>query len=232
MLTAKLILERFDKDHLLLERREQPSRSFTLGFIQMLYLAHAQIDTATPYPMNDITNTARDVDGDGTTAMRTTKANLKIGASPGNSGMYCSCGELSSINSTLNADTMTIEGEKVGIVVGTGVGAVTPTDYALGTRIVHGSGANEFEYGGCELLSIAFANPNGEFTIRRYFTNNSGGAITVAEVGIYAVGCLAKGPTGMVWESYSFLIARDLTGGVAVANTELLRVTYVPQITV
>ncbi|MBA7589945.1 hypothetical protein ES708_32044 [subsurface metagenome] len=84
------------------------------------------------------------------------------------------------------------------------------------------------EYGGCELIGIAFSDPNGEFTIRRYFTNNSGGLITVEEVGIHAVGTKGSYPYG----AWPFLIARDLTGGIAVADTEILRATYVPQITV
>ena len=120
-----------------------------------------------------------------------------------------------------------IEGEKIGIVVGTGVGAPTPTDYALGTKIAHGNGAGQFEYGGNEVLPLVYAAPNVSFTIRRYFTNNSGGAITVNEAGIYA-----EISSNIVAE-FAACIARDLVSpGVAVANTELLRVSYVPQITV
>jgi hypothetical protein len=83
----------------------------------------------------------------------------------------------------------------------------------------------EIEYGGCELINLTFSDPNGEFTIRRYFTNNSGVSITVESVGIQAGG-------GTSSDGWAFLIARDLTGGIAVADTEILRVTYVPQITV
>lgn len=226
MLTAKIILERFDKDHRLLERRIQPSRSFVLGFIQLLYVAHAQPQGAGPYSMNDITNTARDIDSQSTGVYY--KGNLKIGSAPGISEQFVFGAPSGSPYGLTTA--ILIEGERLGIVVGTGVGAVAPTDYALGTRIVHGSGAGELEYGGCEFLSIAFADPDGEFTIRRYFTNNSGGAITVEEVGIYAAGTHYL--VNNCGTSYPFCIARDLTGGVAVANTELLRVTYVPQITV
>ncbi|MBA7478565.1 hypothetical protein ES707_13992 [subsurface metagenome] len=84
----------------------------------------------------------------------------------------------------------------------------------------------EIEYGGTEVLSPIFSDPNGEFTIRTYLTNNSGQSITVEEVGIQAAG---EDTTPV---AYAFLIARDLTGGIAVADTEILRVTYVPQITV
>jgi hypothetical protein len=230
MLTAKLILERFDKDHQLLERREQPSRSFVLGFLKLLYVAHAQIQSGAPYSMNDITNTARNVDSStsGYSYDRRSKSTLRIGSSPGSSSILCHAGEGTNTSGYCDILHETIQGELIGIVVGTGVAAVTPTDYALGTRLAHGSAAGQLEYGGCELLSITFANPNGQFTIRRYFTNNSGGTITVQEAGIYSVGTYAPVP----WYAWPFCIARDLTGAVAVANTELLRVTYVVQITV
>lgn len=222
MLTAKLILERFNKDGRLLERREQPSRSFIKGFIQLLYVAHAQILAAAPYTMNDITNTPRTVDSE--CAASRQKGNLRIAAPPGLSGVFCCSGNKAQY---AYPDQETLEGSTVGIQVGTGVAAVTPTDVALGTRILHGTQAGRLEYGGCELIDIVFANPNGEFTIRRYFTNHSGGLITVQEVGIYSTGCDYN-----TYYAWPFCIARDLTGGVAVADTELLRVTYVPQVTV
>ena len=223
MLTARLILERFDKDNKLLEKREQPSRSFLFQFIELLYVAHAQIEAAGPYTMNDITDVARTVDSE--SYQHYAKANLMIGSPPGQSGVLCIYRE--GVNIVFRPYQATIEGEKIGIVIGTGNAAVTPTDVALQTRVLHGTQAGRFEYGGCELISIAFADPNGQFTIRRYFTNNSGGAITVEEVGLYSVGTDYNG-----YFAWPFCIARDLTGGVAVANTELLRATYVVQITV
>jgi hypothetical protein len=81
------------------------------------------------------------------------------------------------------------------------------------------------EYGGCELVNLLFSNPNGSLDIRRYFTNNSGGPITVQECGLYAAGTIDGG-------SFSFCIARDLTGGITVNHTEILRATYTLQITV
>ena len=81
------------------------------------------------------------------------------------------------------------------------------------------------EYGGCDVSDFLVAPPNAQFTIRRYFYNNSSALITVNEVGIQAVAGAAPG--------YAFLIARDeVSPGIGVAVGELLRVTYVPQITV
>jgi len=226
MLTARLILERFDKDNRLIEKRDQPSRSFVSQFIELLYVAHAQITVFAPYVMTDVGGNPRDLDssGDGD---REYKANLMVGSPPGNSQVITPIGR--DLDDRFDWDKVHNEGQNIGIQVGTGAGAVTPTDIAMGTRIVHGSGMGELEYGGCEFLSIAFADPNGQFTIRRYFTNNSGGGITVEEVGIYAIGSHCDVAAGGNWP---FCIARDLTGGIAVLDTELLRATYVVQITV
>jgi hypothetical protein len=68
--------------------------------------------------------------------------------------------------------------------------------------------------------------PDMQFTIMRYFTNLAGSAVTVNEVGIHALGRYSS-------TSYVFLIARDVVSpGIEVANNEILRVTYVPQISV
>lgn len=221
MLTAKLILERFSKDGRLLERRERPSRSFLFQFIELLYVAHAQIGTGV-YPMTDIDSAARNIDSQSLSDQKS-KCTLQTGSLGGGGGLYVYDGKYS-ISSQPGKNFL--EGSKIGIQAGTGVGGVTPADVALGTRIAHGRAGGELEYGGCEFTNMVFVDPNGEFTLRRYFTNNSGGGITVEEVGIYSAGGVRD------TAGYPFCTARDLTGGVAVANTELLRATYVLQITV
>lgn len=362
MLTAKLILERLDKEGRLLERREQLSRSFVLQLMDFLYLKHVQANRAT----RDIDNTLRTLNFDPLYADH----NLLVASPGGHAGV-------ADIHNHL---FRTLEGQDVGIQVGRGNTPVTPTDYKMEDRIEHGrcgragakadflnpsfetgdltswveahsgnmvgtvsnavwalkdgtwfctllstgavvagdyaqvsqdidltnishlrfqirgegpatlgqlevfvdghpvylkelaintdypneladvcayTGAHtvtfrfictagtstdrgafidnietlqydpEIEYGGTEVLSLIFAGANGEFTIRRYFTNNSGQSITVEEVGIQAAG-EDTGPNG-----YAFLTARDVVApGVEVADTQILRVTYVPQITV
>ncbi len=54
MLTARLILDRLDKEGRLLERREQAARSFVKQFIELLYVAHYQTAYGAPYTMTDI----------------------------------------------------------------------------------------------------------------------------------------------------------------------------------
>jgi hypothetical protein len=225
MLMAKLLLERMDGQGRLLETRAFGSRSFVKNFISLLYIAHSQGS----YGMNDIDGVGRTVDADADSSNnRTAKANLKIAAAPGNCGEYCTYGQGGINQYGVYPHQGTVIANKIGIQVGTGTAAVTPNDNALGSRISHGRAAGELEYGGCELIGLSFTNPNGELTIRRYFTNVSGGSITVNEVGIHAVGT-NKGNR----QSWSFLVARDpVSPGIAVATGEILRVTYVVQITV
>ena len=224
MFTAKLILERINREGTLAERREQQSRSFVMNFIKLLYVAHAQITAGAPYPMQDITDAARNIDSatEGAGNYRGAKCNLRIGSPGGLSGAWCWSGA-----NPASFVNIIKPSANVGIVVGSGVGAVVPTNYALGTKIAHGDGAGELEYGGCELIGLTLADPNGQFTIRRYLTNSSGGNVTVQEVGIYS-----PGGDGTLDSSFVFAIARDITGAVVVADTELLRVTYAIQITV
>jgi hypothetical protein len=227
----KLAIERLDKDLRVLERREQISRSFVVGFIRLLYVAHAQIVAAAPYAMPDISNTSRSIDSQSGTgsALRSYKGNMKMGCGPGISQELVWPGHVSA--SSGSPANIVRSGHTMGIQVGSGADAVSPTDYALGTKIAHGRGAGELEYGGCELVNLAVAAPNVSFDIRRYFTNLSGGNVTVNEVGIYAAGTqYISSDWGNTW---SFCIARDLLGApVVVADTELLRVTYTPTTTV
>lgn len=72
-----------------------------------------------------------------------------------------------------------------GLVVGTGSGAVTISDYALGAKIAHGSGAGQLSHGGTTFTNPTTSGSTRSFTIQRTFTNNSGSDITVNEVGIY-----------------------------------------------
>jgi len=109
-----------------------------------------------------------------------------------------------------------------GLVVGTGSGAVTLTDYRLGTQIAHGVGAGQLSYGGTGLVAPSTSGADRSWQASRTFTNSSGGDITVNEVGIYVY---SSNP-------YYYCIARDLTGGVLIANTKVGTLTYTFKITV
>jgi len=220
MIKTKIILTRFSHDGRLLERREQESRSWLRHFFDSLY----PLASATDLPLiNDIGGAARTIsqkpaDNGGVYGP---SPNLVVGSPPGNIQQLI----VNASVATPQYCGTTQKGDDIGIVVGTGVVAAAPSDDALGTKILHGEGAGTLLYGGTELYGLTFVNPNGQFTIRRYFTNVLGGNIDVTEVGIYS-------PAAVGTSCYLFCIARDVFAPVTVANTELLRVTYVVQITV
>ena len=113
--------------------------------------------------------------------------------------------------------TGTVNNHTYGIVIGTGTDAESYEGYALATQIETGTGAGQMEY-------QAMANATNEWdsdeittTHSRYFNNNSGGAITVNEVGVYAT----AGGMG------TYMLCRDkLASGVEVPDTGQLYVTY------
>lgn len=196
--------------------RQQPSRSWVIGMLSLLYL-HAGNGLGVTTTLPDITNTSRTLAALNSQSISDTlRVNSHAGDGTEIYNIYSATQNLYTRQPAYNC----------GIVVGTGVVAAAPGDYALGTPIISGGGAGQLYYGGTEVFAVTIANPNGSFAIRRYFTNSSGGSITVNECGIYTVGYVTSE------YPYAFCICRDLTGGVVVADTEILAVTYTVQITV
>jgi len=120
-----------------------------------------------------------------------------------------------------------------GIVAGTGAGAESFEDYALGTLIANGTGAGQMSYAATTYAgtSVSYAAGTKKYTqtLVRIINNNSGGAITVTEVGIYV---------NLFYGSYvssnteNFMLARDLLGSsVEVADGGQLTVTYTIEMT-
>ena len=73
-----------------------------------------------------------------------------------------------------------------GIVVGTSDTAFSVEQYALGALIAHGTGAGQFAYQVSGFVSKAYASKVWTATSSRIMNNNSGGDITVKEVGLYS----------------------------------------------
>lgn len=96
-----------------------------------------------------------------------------------------------------------------------------------------GRSIGEFLYGSCDLSNMVIADPNASFDLTRMFRNSSGAAISVAEVGITSL-MFEPSVVGVeVNNIHPQLIARDVVAPpVAVANGELLLVTYTPAIMV
>jgi len=116
-----------------------------------------------------------------------------------------------------------VEAYQLGVVVGTGTNAVSPTDYKLQSQVVHGDGASELLHYGTMCQDPSVSGSDASFKISRLFENKSGSSITINEIGIYAMGA--------GW--YSHCIARDvLSTGVTVNNNEILKVEYTIKVTV
>jgi hypothetical protein len=121
------------------------------------------------------------------------------------------------VNSTAGTDSY-------GIVVGSGSTPQTYSDYALANQIKNGTGAGQLSYG-VHTTTSSYGSTSSYITISRTFTNQSGSAIVVREVGIIARNVIyaANGISADV----KFLIARDvLANPVTVNNLGTLTVTY------
>lgn len=109
-----------------------------------------------------------------------------------------------------------------GIQVGTGTAAVAIGDIQLGTLIADGAGAGQLSHSGVTSTAPATVGATRRFTLVRTFTNNSGGSITVNEVGI---SCFAGAGIG------NFLIERTLLT-FAIPNLGNATITYTISVTV
>jgi hypothetical protein len=108
-----------------------------------------------------------------------------------------------------------------GIVVGSGTAAESFEDYSLQTQIAHGTGVGQLSYAQCEapVKSYDAGTKTYSCTWTRYLNNNSGGDVTVNEVGLIMSCNTNYGYRGMV--------SRDkLASSVVVASAGQLKVSY------
>lgn len=111
-----------------------------------------------------------------------------------------------------------------GIVVGSDNTAVDIDDYALGTLIAHGTGAGQLEYSAMSIpTDFTVSGSDAYFEVRRTVTNNSGGDVTINEIGLYV-----KTNASTI---YYFCIDRTLST-TTVTNTNGKVITYKFQVTI
>lgn len=107
-----------------------------------------------------------------------------------------------------------------GILVGTGVGAESNTNYVIGTQIAHGTGGGELEYQGTAFTEPYVIGGNVDGQIRRSFHNDSGGPITIEEIVL-----VVKASDGGAEDL--FTIIRDLNNqAVADNETAVVKFTF------
>jgi hypothetical protein len=225
-LLTTLDLHLLDKDFHLLEHRRRQSRSWLQHFFDLWYIL-VDHNTHTLAGVNDVNGAPQNL---GHSGAAMSGPNLLLAAQGGGcGGLFPDPDSNAGICHKIpNDQSIEFVGDEWGIVVGSNNVAVTPQDDAMGTKIAHGTAAGELLYAGMEIIHPTFANPNGQMLLRRYFTNQSGGGVTCEEVGMYSPGYDDIVGGGI----HMFCICRDLTGGVVIANTQLLVVTYTVQITV
>jgi len=119
----------------------------------------------------------------------------------------------------------------VGIVVGSGLGAESFNGYVLGSPIPHGASANTLAYNQSNTPTLAWAS--GTLTwassIVRYLNNNSGGTVTVNEVGLYMGGGYSwRNVFGSQFTKYITMVNRDNISASPIScdDASQLRLTY------
>jgi len=209
--------ERHNKDgELIWKSYRYRSRSFVQAFIKQFYVLFQHTSNIATTDTGGASRTV--IVG---TSTRSTPHICAIG--PGRGGRIAL-----STNSTVftSAPTVAITSDKVGIVLGTGTTAVTPTDFQLATQIADGTAASTLEYFPSSGTALTISNPTGSFKLERLFRNSSGGTITVNEIGLYTIGSTNSIP-------FSFCAIRDIVSpGFAIANGEYARAIYTITVTV
>jgi len=106
-----------------------------------------------------------------------------------------------------------------GILAGTGSTAFSIENFAMETLIANGTGSGQFSYQ--SMIASTWSWTVGTLTMNfnrfRYMNNNSGGDITVEEIGLVA---RSSSP------SLYILLERHITGGLLVPNTAQLKAEY------
>lgn len=113
--------------------------------------------------------------------------------------------------------------DSYGIWIGTGSAPNEISTYTLQSKIPHGTGSNKMQYGETVCSMIDSSNfPIMRFEITRSFTNNSGGNITVREIGLV----MQHSSDGSSINA-RLMICRDvLSSPVTVPNGGILYVKY------
>jgi len=111
--------------------------------------------------------------------------------------------------------------DSFGIVVGSSDAPVTLDQYALQAKIANGSSAGQLLYNASTIENLTVGTTY-YFRVIRTFSNNSGGTITVKEIGLYV-----QLPTSA--SSYStYMFARDvIASGISVPNGSVLTLRYI-----
>jgi hypothetical protein len=113
--------------------------------------------------------------------------------------------------------------DAAGIVVGTGSGTPSYSDYALGSKISHGSSSGQLYYYQCTVVTYGLTSPTKKRQLvwQRLFKNQSGANITVNETGVYYIGNYIQ----------TFLFCREvISGGLSFLNGQYYLIQFIFEI--
>lgn len=137
-------------------------------------------------------------------------------------------GDVSSVrnSSYLLAANAAVNDDDYGILVGSGSTAPALGDYALETKIDHGTGAGQLQYSAVTFGAPTSDATTSQFTITRDFANASGGDVVVRELGLAVWALMAT------YADTYHLVIRDVITPLTVPNGQTLTVNYRIQTTV
>jgi len=119
-----------------------------------------------------------------------------------------------------NAEVLAPSGEdKYGILVGSSDTAFDVTQYNLGSKISHGTGSGQLQYGDTSVVDYGADYK----TWQRAFDNLSGADVVVKEIGMFAK--VTREESG-VPKAYYVMLARDVITTTTVPNGGRLIVKY------
>ena len=205
--------EVFDKDGKLIQKHKQRSHSWVRNAYNMLFgqLAGKDLkDTTFGAGLLSIKDTDGSIRYDGATYFGRKDTDFANSLDGTDVGYRASAGD-----------------DSKGIIVGSGINAESFEDYVLQTKIANGTAAGQLNYVASEAHAVTWVSATKimKNELIRYFNNNSGGDVSVNEVGIAG--------HGSVYLGYgTWLMSRDkLAATVTIPNTGQLKVTYTIQLT-
>ena len=195
----KRVLVRDEKGEVKHDSGLQPAHSFTVNFLKFLEahwrMRYDPTDTGDytwkpDVPAQDVTNTTRTITTPSAYRDVSRYAHMLATAGDGDANY--------------------------GIVLGTGVGEESNTDYVLGSKIASGSGSGQLDYGPQSFVEPYVNGSSIDFVLSRSFYNASGSPVTATEFGLY----IKNG-------NYYFCWIRDLeAGGKTVLAGDTMVVQY------
>ena len=137
-------------------------------------------------------------------------------------------GDVSSVrnSSYLLAANATVNDDDYGIIVGSGNTPPALSDYALETKIDHGTGAGQLQYSAVTFGAPTSDASTSQFTITRDFANASGGDVVVRELGLAVLAYITT------YAETHHLVIRDAITPLTIPNGQTLTVNYRIQTTV